>query len=186
MGQQGHPLMSDPNSKRRLADWFRQWRAPLRKFLIGKGAIPTADLDDVAQEVFLRLMRYERAELIEHPQAYLYKMASNLAAEWAIRGRYVRPHESKWLEGLTTDEQPENEASQSELQDEVERALLTLAPRQREVLKMQFFEGLSRVQIAEKIGMSERSVKRTLAKSYEMLRVQLDARLLKGITDGRE
>ena len=33
----------------------------------GKGAIPVSDLDDVAQEVFLRLMRYERADLIEHP-----------------------------------------------------------------------------------------------------------------------
>lgn len=178
--------MSDPNSTSRLADWFRQWRVPLRKFLIGKGAIPTSDLDDVAQEVFLRLMRYERAELIEHPQAYLYKMASNVAAEWAIRGRYVRPHESKWLAGLSADEQPEDEASQVELQNEVERALLTLPPRQREVLRMQFFDNLSRMQIAERIGTTERSVKRALAKSYEMLRVQLDAQLLKGITDGRE
>src|ERR1700679_2947058 len=162
--------MSDQNSKSRLADWFRQWRMPLRKFLIGKGAIPASDLDDVAQEVFLRLMRYERTELIEHPQAYLYKMASNVAAEWSIRGRYVRPHESKWLEGLSTDDQPEDEASYVELQAEVKRALLTLAPRQREVLKLQFFEGMNRMQIAEKIGTTERSVKRTLIKSYEMLR----------------
>jgi RNA polymerase sigma factor (sigma-70 family) len=178
--------MSDPNSKNRLADWFRQWRMPLRKFLIGKGAIPASDLDDVAQEVFLRLMRYERVELIEHPQAYLYKMATNVAAEWAIRGRYVRPHESKWLSGLSADEQPEDGVSQVELQDEVERALLTLPPRQREVLKLQFFEGMSRMQIAEKIGTTERSVKRTLIKSYEMLRVQLSAELLNGVTDGRE
>ena len=178
--------MSDPNSKGRLTDWFRQWRMPLRKFLIGKGAIPVSELDDVAQEVFLRLMRYERAELIEHPQAYLYKMATNVAAEWAIRGRYVRPHESKWLSGLSADEQPEDEVSQAELQDEVERALLTLPPRQREVLKLQFFEGMSRMQIAEKIGTTERSVKRTLIKGYETLRVQLSAELLKGVTDGRE
>ena len=60
--------MSDQDSKSRLADWFRRWRVPLRKFLAGKGAIRVSDLDDVAQEVFLRLMRYERADLIEHPQ----------------------------------------------------------------------------------------------------------------------
>jgi len=178
--------MSKQDSKGRLADWFRQWRVPLRKFLVGRGAIPASDLDDVAQEVFLRLMRYERAEIIENPQAYLYKMASNVAAEWAIRGRYVRPHESKWLAGLSAEDRAEDEASQVELQNEVERALLTLAPRQREVLRLQFFEGLSRMQIAERIGTSERSVKRTLIKSYEMLRVKLDAELLKGITDGRE
>jgi hypothetical protein len=60
--------MTDRDAKRRLADWFRRWRVPLRKFLLGKGAIPAADLEDVAQEVFLRLMRYDRSELIEHPQ----------------------------------------------------------------------------------------------------------------------
>jgi RNA polymerase sigma factor (sigma-70 family) len=178
--------MSHADSKNRLADWFRQWRVPLRKFLVGRGAIPASELEDVAQEVFLRLMRYERTELIEHPQAYLYKMASNVAAEWAIRGRYVRPHESKWLAGLSTENRPEDEANQGEIQDEVKRALLTLTPRQREVLRLQFFEGLSRMQIAERIGTSERSVKRTLIKSYQTLRVKLDAELLKGITDGRE
>src|ERR1700758_4106646 len=128
--------MSDQDAKTRLADWFRQWGTPLRKFLKAKRVVPASDLDDVAQEVFLRLMRYERTELIEHPQAYLYKMASNVAAEWAIRGRYVRPHESKWLAGLSAEDRPEDEAIQGEIQEEVERALLTLTPRQREVLRL--------------------------------------------------
>lgn len=44
-----------------------------------------ADFDDVAQEVFLRLLRYDAAQIVEHPQAYLFKMASNVAAEWSIR-----------------------------------------------------------------------------------------------------
>jgi RNA polymerase sigma factor (sigma-70 family) len=178
--------MSDQVTKSRLADWFRQWRAPLRKFLIGRGAVPASDLDDVAQEVFLRLMRYERTELIEHPQAYLYKMAANVAAEWALRGRYVRPLEPKWLAGLPAADQAEDGAGRVELQQEIERALLTLSARQREVLKLQFFEDLSRIQIAERLGTTERSVKRILMKSYERLRDQLDAELLRGLTDGRE
>lgn len=178
--------MSDRDPKRRLADWFRQWRVPLRRFLIGKSRVAASDLDDVAQEVFLRLMRYERTELIEHPQAYLYKMAQNVAAEWAIRARYARPHEPKWLVELAVEDQADEGASRSELQDELERALLTLTPRQREVLKLQFFEGLSRIQIAERLGTSERTVKRELTKSYEKLREQLNVELLRGITDGRE
>jgi RNA polymerase sigma-70 factor (ECF subfamily) len=140
-------------------------------------------LDDVAQEVFLRLMRYERAELVENPQAYLYKMASNVAAEWAIRGRNSRPHESKWLEGLSAGVSSQTGADQLDLQSEVERALQTLDPRQREVLKLYFFEGLSRTQIAQKIGLTERTVKRTIIKSYEVLRNELDAELLAGVSD---
>src|SRR5712671_7413313 len=157
--------MTSPESKNRLSAWFQQWRLPLRKFLIGKGTVPTSDLDDVAQEVFLRLMRYDRTELIEHPQAYLYKMATNVAAEWSLRVRYARPHEAKWLVGLASAEQTEEGAHYEQVQDELERAILTLPPRQREVLKLQFFESLSRTQIAERLGLSERAVKRIVLKS---------------------
>src|SRR5260370_42692544 len=98
--------MTSPESKKRLSAWFQQWRMPLRKFLIRKGTVRSADLDDVAQEVFLRLLRYERAELIEHPQAYLYKVAANVAAGWAIRARSSHPHEPRWLAELSADEEP--------------------------------------------------------------------------------
>lgn len=53
-------------------------------------------------------MRYGRIELIEHPQAYLYKMASNVAAEWAMRGRYVRSREPQWFAGLAGEDQAED------------------------------------------------------------------------------
>jgi RNA polymerase sigma-70 factor (ECF subfamily) len=178
--------MSDRDARFRLADWFVKWRSPLRKFLIGRGSVPASDLDDVAQEVFLRLMRYGRTELIEHPQAYLYKMASNVAAEWAIRGRYVRSREPEWLAGLAGEDQAEDQAGQIELQDEVERALLTLTVQQREVLKLQFYAGLSRGEIAGRTGLTQRSVKRSLMKSYEKLRRELNPESFARMSDGRE
>lgn len=178
--------MLDPDPKRRLVDWFLQWRSPLRKFLLRRGTVPASDLDDVAQEVFLRLMRYDRTELIEHPQAYLFKMAANVAAEWAIRGRHMRTHEPKWLAELADESQVEDKAGHIELQDEVECALRTLTGRQREVLKLQFYEGLGRMEIAERLQMTERSVKRVLMKSYAKLREELDSKLLQGISHGRE
>jgi RNA polymerase sigma-70 factor (ECF subfamily) len=163
--------------RHRLADWFRQWRLPLRKFLIGRGTVPTSDIDDVAQEVFLRLMRYGKAELIEHPQAYLYKMAANVAAEWAIRSRYTRSRDREWLIGFLGEEQGDHavdQASQVELQDDIEQALMSLTPQQRLVLKLQFYGGLSRSEVAAQTGLSERSVKRSLLKSYEKLRQRLN------------
>ena len=50
-------------------------------------------MDDAAQEVFLRLLRYDRGELVENPQAYLFKVATNVAAEWSIRARRERERE---------------------------------------------------------------------------------------------
>lgn len=178
--------MNDRDTKNRLSSWFHQWRSPLRKFLRSRGVLRTADLDDVAQKVFLRLMRYKRTELIENPQAYLYKMASNVFAEWAIRVRNTQPHESKWLVGLVAADQPEHEAGRNELQEEIEFALRRLSVRQREILKLQCYENLSRTEIAQRLGTTERSVKRVLMKSYEQLRLELNRELLGDITDGCE
>jgi RNA polymerase sigma factor (sigma-70 family) len=178
--------MSNSNAQRRLASWFLQWRLPLRKFLISRGAVPVSDVDDVAQEVFLRLMRYERAELVEHPQAYLYKMASNVSAEWALSARRRRPHDPEWLSLLVAGERAEDVAGEVALETEIQRALGTLTPGQQTVMRLQFFEGLSRVAIAERLGITERSVKRMLMKSYGKLREQLDMDLLREIPDGRE
>lgn len=170
--------MGDQESKRRLADWYGQWQAPLCKFLIGRTALPQAELDDVAQEVFLRLLRYERSELVEHPQAYLFKVASNIAAEWSIRSRYRQPHDERWVEDLASDQQPEDAAARAWAQDEIERALMTLTPRQRAVLKLQFAEGLGYKEIAERLETTRRSVKRAITKSYAKLRRELNPELL--------
>lgn len=178
--------MPDADPKHRLTDWFLKWRSPLRKFLSARGVVPAADLDDVAQEVFLRLMRYDRTELIEHPQAYLFKMASNVAAEWAIRGRYAKGREPSWLVHVASEDLVENEANHIALQDAIECALKTLTPRQREVMKLQFFEGLGRTEIAGRLHTTERSVKRVLMKSYARLRAELRPELLKEVSDGRE
>src|SRR5581483_3219525 len=115
--------MSGHETAKRLTLWFRQWRVPLRRFLMEQGIVPAADVSDVAQEVFLRLLRYDRAELIEYPQAYLFKMAANVANEWALRARRRHPHESEWLEGLPAEDRPEADIAVAQAQAEVERAL---------------------------------------------------------------
>src|SRR5262249_18349523 len=134
------PAGRDPASTRRLAEWFRQWRAPLRNFLRARGAAPASEIDDVAQEVFLRLMRYERTDLVENPRAYLYKMASNVAAEWSIRSRNTRPHDSRWLAGLVSGTEPATSLGRDVAERELRRAIETLGVRQRTMLKLHYFE----------------------------------------------
>ena len=178
--------MSGPHSKTTLAGWFRQWHRPLRKFLAGRSAVPAGDIDDVAQEVFLRLMRYESRELIQHPQSYLYKVASNVAAEWALRIRNSRPHESKWLTELLAEDSPEHDYLRGAAADELRRAIDSLPLRNREVLRLQFSEGLASEEIASRLGTTQRSVRRMLGKSYAKLRQELDPELLAVISHGRE
>lgn len=158
----------------RLTDWFqlfRRWRSPLRKMWF----LTESDLDDVAQEVFLRLLRYDNADLIEHPQAYLLRMAANVLGEWNMRSQRRQPHDARWLEELQSESDPECEAARESANGLLHKALASLPPRQQEVLRLHFGEGLERAQIAERLKTSERSVKRDLITAYAALRIVLHA-----------
>jgi RNA polymerase sigma-70 factor (ECF subfamily) len=178
--------MNSSQATERLTEWFRRWHGPLRKFLHGKGKFRGADLDDVAQEVFLRLMRYERAELVESPRAYLFKTASNVISEWAIRASASHPHEAVWLDALQADDRPERAVSQQIARNRVEQVINTLPLQQRQMLKLRFSGGLGYAEIALQLGTTPRSVKRALAKSYASLRQELDADLLQEYSSGSE
>lgn len=161
-----------------LSEWFREWHAPLRRFLARRRSGSAAEIDDIAQEVFLRLLRYDRSDLVESPQAYLYQIAKNVSAEWSARASMRLPHNSEWLIDLadTIDhgEQIDHEAKSREL----ERAIGTLPPRSREILRLHFGEGLNREQIAKHMSITKKIVKRDLARAYATLRLSLDADLL--------
>lgn len=175
--------MTTAETRRRLSEWFRQWQHPLRRFLAARRGIPPTDVDDIAQEVFLRIMRYDKGELVDQPQAYLFKIAANVAAEWSIRSRNRIPHESKWLDELVSGELPEALVLRSQSQREVERALRRLKPRERQVLKLYFSGGLSYADIAAHTGESQRSVRRIFIRSYQRLREELDPELLEAYED---
>lgn len=169
-----------------VSEWFRRWRSPLRRFLAGRGAVRVADLDDVAQEVFLRLLRYESAEVVQHPQAYIFKMAANVCAEWAIRSRHRLAHEPRWLNGLVAEDSAEEAFDNQLVQNEIKRAIGTLSARERAVLKLHFEEGLSKAEIAVRLGLTARIVQRDFEKSYSKLRGELALKLTGALSHGRE
>ncbi|HNH38457.1 MAG TPA: sigma-70 family RNA polymerase sigma factor [Microthrixaceae bacterium] len=54
--------------------------------------------------------------------------------------------------------------------DEVGRLLSTLGPREREIIRLRFYEHLSQEQIAERVGLSQMHVSRLLRRSFEQMR----------------
>jgi RNA polymerase sigma factor (sigma-70 family) len=157
----------------RLIEWCRELGAPLRRFLGSQRGVARADLDDVAQEVFLRLLRFDRAELIAQPKAYLFKMAANVASEWAMRARQRRPHASEWLSELTTESQLDEELQRETREADVARAINALPPRTRTILRLHFDEELTHEAIAERLNVTRRVVKREIIHAYVLLRGSL-------------
>jgi DNA-directed RNA polymerase specialized sigma24 family protein len=63
------------------------------------------------------VLRYDRSELIDYPQAYLFKIASNVSAEWAMRSSRRMPHHPEWLAELVDALSPEAELEREVLDE---------------------------------------------------------------------
>ncbi len=158
----------------RLAGWFRDLRAPLRRFISRRRFLGAADVDDVAQEVFLRLLRYDRAELVDDPRGYLFKVAANVASEWSMRARERLPHESAWLDDLVDERDAVDDLHVAERDRKLRAALGWLSPRAQQVLRLRFTEDLTNEAIAERLKLTRRIVRRELVEAYARLRLALE------------
>lgn len=132
-----------------------------------------AEAEDVAQETLLRLWR--SGESIDLGPAglrpWLRKVASNLCIDRArTSGRVV-----------VTDEVPDagKDADQltgivsKELSGRVGDALKALPDRQRQALTLFHYEGLSQIEIASLMGISDEAVESLLARARRALKVAL-------------
>jgi RNA polymerase sigma-70 factor (ECF subfamily) len=161
----------------RLSNWFERWNEPMQRWVASRSLIPAADLDDIAQEAFLRLLRYSDNVAVQYPQTYLFRIAANVASEWRERARNSRPHDDSWLEDLQieSEDEPENKIARIHLRENVRAALRRLPQRQLQVLLLHIDDSLTYVQIAERLGLTRRVVKRDLALAYSYLRCELDS-----------
>lgn len=174
---QGEPASSKPEGlNNRFAQWFKDWRKPVRHWLSRRAAVPAAELDDLAQEVFLRLLRYSEKTAVENPLGYLLRIAGNVASEWRERARVAKPHDQGWLDDLLIepDQEPENSVCQARTDENVQAQVDKLPFRQRQVLLLRVNEGLTYKQIAERLKLSPRIVLRDLSRAYSQLRMRLD------------
>jgi RNA polymerase sigma factor (sigma-70 family) len=160
----------------RLLEWFRELRAPLRRFIARRRAVARCDLDDVAQEVFLRLLRYDRAELVTDPRSYVFRIAANVSNEWSMRARQRLPHASSWLDELVDDTDISDDVERGERNADLQAALASLPPRACEVMRLHFSEGLTHAAISNRLNLTQRIVKREIVNACVRLRAVLSER----------
>jgi RNA polymerase sigma factor (sigma-70 family) len=179
ISRRGRPRTKPPAApaavtQAKLVEWFQKWRKPIRSWLRNRASVPPGDIDDLAQEVFLRLLRYSHDVLVDNPQGYLFRIAANVANEWRERSRIKKPHDPTWLDEIVMDEeyQPEKLLEREQLNETVEEAFFRLKPRQQLVLR-EHTSGLTYGQIAEKHGLTYRIVLRELTRAYSTLRMEL-------------
>lgn len=127
------------------------------------------DVDDVAQEAFLRAYSAEAQRPIEQPKSYLFRVAKNVALD-QLRQRSRKP--TDYLGDL---EGPDVLASESTLEDELMAqqtlgihcaAVASLPEKCRKVYLMRKVYGMRYKEIAESLDISVNTVEAHMTKAY--------------------
>lgn len=143
---------------------FDHYRTGLHRYLLRR-LRNTEHARDLAQEVYLRLLRFSEKELVKRPEAYVYRVAFNVLCDFKLREEHDRvAFDSETFErlaGEVEDDSPSpDEALEHKDQEQLlENALSTLPPMQRAVFLMQKRQGLSYAQTAQELGLSVKTVK---------------------------
>ena len=154
--------------------WFAEFE-PLIRQALGSRISGRRDIDDLAQEVYLRILRIPEPELVANPQAYLYRVAINAASEWVQRAAEALEHASEPLDQLASPHDPEREAGITERDRRIREALAELPIASRTAVILHTRDGMTYKQIAVHMGVTRRAVKRYVANGYAALRARLQA-----------
>lgn len=164
--------MNQGQTAKLVGDWYDRWYAFVVHLLANR-LEDRSEVQDLAQEVYLRLLRVDTLDLVRNPQAYLYRVALNVASEWRLRARQRKPHTSDGLDQLLSVEDLEGSLEQRQLGEAVRRALSELPPTWRQVLVLHCGSGMTYEQIARRLRISRRMVKRYVAKGYAEMRERM-------------
>ncbi len=134
---------------------------------------------EITQELFLDLwVGRKRLSQVDSPNSYIYKIASNIAARQLKKLGTERLVLSlaKTETHIPFQEDEFNTFSAKQLNIEIERAIAELPPQQRDIFRLARQQGLSRNEIAERLGISPSTVKNHLTKAISVLQDKLKDR----------
>lgn len=157
-----------------LAGWRQRWNRNLLRFLNSRVREPV-NIEDLAQETYLRLLRAPDLTEVRNPRAYLIRVASNVVAEW----RHSQPPAAETVDALGPDQlidecTPDFELSANISQQKLEHVLTTLPAPVRAVVLLRLRDGFTYKDIARTLGFTDRQVRRYLERGYEELRRAFD------------
>jgi RNA polymerase sigma-19 factor, ECF subfamily len=151
-----------------------QYGHRLRRFIAGRSRVPHSE-QDLAQEVYLRLLRFPAREVIDNPAAYLYRVAANVVHDFNLRQQSERIRfDSAALEELashTAEVWSDALGDDLSVAQEVDRLVGQLPPHLKAVLLLCKREGRSYEEVARVLGVSTSTVKKHLADAIALCRV---------------
>jgi RNA polymerase sigma factor (sigma-70 family) len=176
--------MSTPPESRvrraRLNEVVRRYYAPLVSFF-RRRTRASHDVEDLVQQVFLRLSQHPHIGAIENPDAYIFQTAANTLKDHArrdgVRRRYVveAAHGAEKSIDWHSDISPERVLQGEQSIAQLASALRALPERTRDVFVLRCFEGLKHAEIARLLGISVRATEKHFAKALAHVSLSIES-----------
>lgn len=154
------PSSNGTQTCQELADFFNERNAQLQKYLFWH--VRSREIaEELAQETYVRFLRQPETRQVIDLNAFLFTVAANLARDYlrssARRHRIQEPLPLD-PELPDTGPSPEEIVASQHLGEQLEKAINTLPAKTREIFLMYKADGLRYREIAEHLGISERTV----------------------------
>ncbi len=132
------------------------------------------DVPDLAQEVYLRLLRVSHQEAIRNPEAYLFTVANHVLYQHSLR-RAAKPEFIDIAEAMPellsqAAEEPPARAENSQRVERLQKILRRLPPRVGAALVMHRIGGYTVQEVANELGVARETAKKYLTRAAEHCR----------------
>jgi len=158
-----------------VSAWFVREILPLEAVLmhyLQSNWRNASDLPDLRQEIYVRLFEAARERIPDNPKRFLLTSARNLLIDFMRRKQVVPMETFADFDALgIADAMPESDRLLIEREDiqRLEAALKHLPSRTREAITLAYFEGLSRKEIAQRMGVTHQTASEFIAKGALIL-----------------
>lgn len=129
---------------------------------------------DLAQDIFLKLWdNRHKLKAVEKVEAYIYVLSRNLIMD-ELRKKIFHPANIEFLlEYADADGSPQAGLEYKELEGALQDAVALLPGKMKEVFRMRRYEGLSHMEIAQKLDISVVSSRTYIVRATQVLRDRL-------------
>lgn len=160
-----------------LDQLFERHGVALRRFIASRFRAE-ADVDDIAQEAWVRMQRVANPERLENARAFLFQTAANLAIDHLRRIDFERQHFDPDAEPLDEEggaPSPERTADADQQLAIVEAAIGELPERCRQAFVMHRTQDLTYPEIARALNVSTSMVEKYVIQALKHCRRRLEA-----------
>jgi len=168
-------LLSTLTESERLDVLSRKYRPALSRYF-GKRLYQQADVEDLVQEVLLRLAVRGNGSNIEQPEAYLMRTATNVWRDFLRKKRtHAQDFHDEFLEERHPNAElgPDHVLTAKESVEVVLAALNELPERTQQIFILCRVEGLRQKRVANRLNISVSAVEKHMMKAIAHLAIYL-------------